>query len=142
MSGRPTIEERLSKWSMPVTESGCLLWIGALDNDGYGRVFYKGKSRKAHRVAYEVYRGTMPSGLEPDHTCRVRSCINWLHLEPVTHRENMQRSPVKFVPKNEKRTHCVHGHSLDQCRVDSRGKRVCRTCANDRSRKYYHAKQT
>lgn len=45
----------------------------------------------AHRVAYELWVGPIPEGMELDHRCKVRACINPAHLEPVTHAENMRR---------------------------------------------------
>lgn len=48
--------------------------------------------RRAHRVVYESLVGPIPAGLELDHTCRVRRCVNPDHLEPVTHAENQRRS--------------------------------------------------
>lgn len=69
--------------------SGCWLWIGHIEN-GYGRI---GK-RLAYRVTYERVHGPVPKGLELDHICRVRSCVNPDHLEPVTKVENILRGAV------------------------------------------------
>lgn len=71
--------------------SGCWLWDLQWGRTNYGRVYWKGRPRSAHRVSYEVFRGPIPQGMTLDHTCRVRPCINPRHLEPVTSAENMSR---------------------------------------------------
>lgn len=74
-----------------VDEDGCWTWTASLQRDGYGQVKIDGKQRLAHRVVYEFLVGPIPEELESDHLCRNRACVNPNHLEPVTHRENMQR---------------------------------------------------
>ncbi len=81
---------------IPEPNSGCWLWLGSL-NGGYGQIIRDGKNIRAHRWTYEIAYGPMPSGLETDHLCRTRSCCNPLHLEAVTHQENMARSVGKGV---------------------------------------------
>ena len=69
----------------------CWLWTAYLYK-GYGR-FNGGQGRivEAHRFAYELAKGAIPSGLVLDHLCRVTSCVNPDHLEPVTIAENVDR---------------------------------------------------
>jgi hypothetical protein len=69
-------------------------WRASKDQLGYGR--FRGSGRKggelkAHRVAYELVKGSIPDGLELDHLCRIPACVNPEHLEPVTHAENLRR---------------------------------------------------
>ena len=74
------------------TETGCWLWSGATTT-GYGR-FHLAMGLPlvvAHRFAYETLVGPVPAGLDLDHLCRVRRCVNPAHLEPVTRRENLMR---------------------------------------------------
>jgi hypothetical protein len=74
-----------------VTEGGC--WkFNNLDKRGYGLVRFEGRLRQAHRVAYELFVGQIPEGLQLDHLCRQPSCCNPAHLEPVTARENVRRA--------------------------------------------------
>lgn len=73
--------------------SGCLLWAGYRDPNGYGRSF-DGSMRLAHSVAWELAGGTVPAGLELDHLCRRPACVAVAHLEPVTPKTNMRRSSV------------------------------------------------
>lgn len=70
----------------------CWLWTGQLNNHGYGLFSYKNRKRAAHLVLWEHVVGPVPNGLELDHLCRVRHCVNPDHLEPVTHEENQRRA--------------------------------------------------
>lgn len=71
--------------------NGCWLWSGHKDQKGYGRFYWKGLNEYAHRWAYEYFVGAVPVGLELDHLCRNRGCVNPAHLEAVTHRVNVAR---------------------------------------------------
>src|SRR3990167_1684918 len=69
----------------------CQVWLGPLDIHGYGRLCVNGKTIGAHRAAYELWIGKVPQGLQLDHLCRDRACINPRHLEPVSVGENIRR---------------------------------------------------
>lgn len=78
-----------------VNDDGCWLWTGKLNNSGYGSfgVGARGTGvRGAHRWSYEYHVGPIPKGLQIDHLCRVRNCVNPGHLEPVTAAENNRRA--------------------------------------------------
>jgi hypothetical protein len=96
------------------------------------RVLVEGRSktRLAHVVAYEEAVGLVPAGLELDHLCRQTLCVNPVHVEPVTHRENMRRAYGDTC----KRGHALSGENLY---VLPDGRRRCRTChaLRERSRK-------
>src|SRR2546421_371384 len=72
--------------------SGCLLWQGAKNRCGYGHLKVGAHTHLAHRFIYETYRDVIPEGLQLDHLCRRRDCVNPDHLEPVTARENTRRA--------------------------------------------------
>lgn len=112
--------------------SDCWFWAGRLDHTGYGRFRpQKGVELRAHRFAYEAHVGPIPSGLELDHLCRVRHCVNPWHLEAVTHRENCLRG-VGVSGVNSRKTACPLGHAYDGRESD--GSRFCRTCRRESNR--------
>jgi hypothetical protein len=80
------------------TPDGCWLWTAHVNpRTGYVQFRIGGRSGKmvlAHRWSYEHFVGPIPDGLQIDHLCRVRHCVNPSHLEPVTARENRLRQPV------------------------------------------------
>jgi hypothetical protein len=126
---RIPVSTRIDKTSSP---GGCWIWLGNLREDGYGVIKRDGQTKGVHRLMYERHVGPIPEGLEIDHLCRVRSCVNPEHLEPVTHLENMRR-------RYELITECLHGHSLidpANVYVTKKGKRECRTCGCRRSKEY------
>src|SRR5215475_1938232 len=70
-------------------ESGCLLYMGRLDEDGYARISCQGKNRIGSDAVYEMAYGTIPEGYEVDHICHVRRCIEPSHLRLLTHQQNV-----------------------------------------------------
>ncbi len=124
---------RLMRLSIPEPNTGCWLWLGTLSKAGYGRIMIRRQQKRAHRVAYEYFKGPIPPGLDLDHLCFTKVCINPDHLEPVTRSVNMKRA--LHVIANRQRTHCRHGHVLNT--VDCYGRRFCLMCrrAYDRRRK-------
>lgn len=99
---------------------------------GYSAVRINGRYRNSHIALYEYYVGPVPDELELDHLCRRRPCANPLHLEPVTHAENMARGDAN----NRHKTHCPAGHPYegDNLYVKPGGKRTCRTCRRAQKR--------
>jgi len=115
----------------PEPNSGCWLFVGSQTSDGYGELKIARRPHYAHRLAYEAYRGPIPDGLEIDHLCRVRCCVNPWHLEVVTHLVNTLRSLAPMA-LNLSKQECPRGHEYDIVKRD--GARGCRTCKNDLAR--------
>ena len=109
---------------------GCLEWTGA-KSGGYGRI----DRRYVHRIAWEWERGPIPPGLQIDHLCRNRACVNWHHMEPVTQAENKRRGEggQKTGAMQRAKTHCPKGHRYDESNTylwvgRLYEKRQCREC--------------
>lgn len=116
-------------------ETGCWLWQAQITSLGYGRIRVGTQPCYAHRVSYELHRGQIPEGLEIDHLCRVRRCVNPDHLELVTRLENVRRGTRGGMGAiNAAKTHCPKGHPYDEANTAYRRKpsgavsRRCRTC--------------
>ena len=128
--------EREQFWAkvLPEPNSGCLIWTGSVDGNGYGRTWSRRRTprvRSAHGQAYEWARGPISKGLEVDHLCRVRSCVNPAHLEIVPPFVNNHRGEGAAA-KNRAKTQCLRGHAYDgiyRYRNGQRVQRTCRACA-------------
>ncbi len=89
---------------------GCWIWTASL-RGGYGQVRAGASVRQAHRVIYEILVGEVPEGLDLDHLCRDRRCVNPEHLEPVDRRTNLMRGHT-IAAENARKTTCPKGHHL------------------------------
>lgn len=113
-----SIAERLERNSMPEPNSGCVLWLAACDDDGYGLINNTGGSRRAHVVAYEQAHGPLPDGMIACHRCDVRCCINERHIYPGTQADNvadMMRKGRHRVIRGE--AHCCAKLTADKVRA-------------------------
>ncbi len=102
----------------------CWLWLGYCRDGRYPWMYYEGRPLAAYRVAYILLVGPIPEGLHLDHLCRVTSCVNPAHLEPVTQQENNRRA-------FEAITHCPQDHEYTPENTGRyrNGGRYCRICS-------------
>ena len=117
-------------------ETGCWEWKGRLNSNGYAWAQAgPGKpQRVVHRIMWEhYYNKGIPTGMQLDHLCRVRHCVNPQHFEVVTPSVNTKRQDHA----ERRKTHCPKGHPYDEAntRITKQGKRNCRACDRERSRK-------
>lgn len=122
-----TLDELLNR---TIADGDCLIWQGTQAGGHPSSRYPHTGDRYAHRLAYELAKGPIPQGLEIDHVCRRKLCVNPAHLEAVTRHENMHRGV-----KGQK-THCIRGHEFtpDNTRIDPNGTRHCKACMIVRSR--------
>lgn len=130
-----TWQQRLHDLADVKGPEDCWIWQGCTDRGGYG--LFTGERghpipymSMAHRWSYYAAVGPVPDGLELDHLCNVRACINPAHLEPVTRQENQRR-------RSERQTHCKWGHEFTDQNTyihATSGARVCRRCQANRQR--------
>lgn len=122
------VMERL--WSKIDASGSCWEWLAYREN-GYGKFRLNGKSCMAHRVVWETLVGPIPAGLQVDHLCRNRGCVNPDHLELVTQQENILRGQSACA-WNARKNVCKRGHPLTDANlyVYPSGGRACRACDN------------
>src|ERR1043166_7135723 len=87
---RPVLERFWEKVDRS-SDDECWPWIARIDTKGYGQFFFEGRQQRAHRVAYCLLVGQIPEGLDLDHLCRNRACVNPSHLEAVDRQANLLR---------------------------------------------------
>lgn len=115
-------------------EGDCLIWTRATGTScglTYGYVWWEGKLRVAHRVAFLLHHKRWPNGVA-HHECRNTLCGNWEHLT------EMSRSDHSFTHNKNTKTHCMHGHEYTEKTTYHRpgGGRTCRICLARRMKAY------
>ena len=132
-----SVQERFEQKIKVDPISGCHVWTGYKDKKGYS--FFRvstSLTMRGHKFSFLQAKGEIPKGLEIDHLCRNRGCVNPDHLEAVTHRVNVERGFGVGVI-NAAKMHCPIGHEL----TGDKGKRRCKICTNEVARKNYHKRK-
>lgn len=142
-SDRARFMAKVSDGPIPVARPDlgeCALWTAAVDENGGGRFRWQGFVLQAYRAGYVIGSGL---ALEPDktidHLCRVRRCVRWSHLEPVSMLENMRRADENPSTINRLREACENGHPFDDANTlrtvqNGRPVRKCKACSSARYR--------
>jgi len=125
LKNREYIESRVKRADHGFS-SQCWDWQKAVNAYGYAHGWppVQRKPMRMCRVAYEAFIGPIPDGLEIDHLCRNRRCVNPDHLEAVTRAENQRRVQWKRSGT------CLHGHAWveENIKIYPNGQRTCRLC--------------
>lgn len=143
---RPLLNRFLDKVS-PEPMSGCWLWTAHIRDDGYGDMGTGSltdgsrRTKQAHVVGYELFKGKIPNGLQLDHLCRNTACCNPDHLEAVTPKINVSRSQ-SVTSINKRKTHCKWGHefTVENTYKTTYGGRACRLCVLAYQARHYRAR--
>ena len=109
------IDERIEKYSERITESGCRIWTGSTNQDGYGHLNINKKTTRVTRLIYEREKGKIPEGQYVLHTCDTPQCININHLYLGTQFDNMQDRAKRgrFNQKGKSNNNWKHGRNVN-----------------------------
>jgi hypothetical protein len=114
------LEQRVS-----FADDGCWRWTGHVQTNGYGQMQVDHRMIVVHKLAWLLFRGPVPEGMDVHHACGNKRCVNPDHLELVPHAEHKTR--------HHRRTHCKRGHPLTPAST-YRGR--CRVCSDASKRRY------
>jgi hypothetical protein len=145
-----TLLERFEARVSPEPMSGCWLWTGAMSRSGYGTICLDGKACQAHRAAWTLLKGPIPSGLNVCHRCDNKPCVNPDHLFIGTVTDNnrdtarkgrhwLQKRPhlTNLARRGERMPTCLRGHprTPENIIAEKGGTgSSCRICKNARER--------
>ena len=129
--------DRIIENSIPITESGCWIWLKATDKDGYGLIKVNRIMKRVHRLSYEIFKENIPSGMLICHKCDTPPCLNPEHLFIGTIQDNGQ-------DYSNKKTVCKRGHAKSSGNIYYERKnnhKHCRICTRERMRRRYALKR-
>lgn len=130
------IIERFNLNTVVEPNTGCILWTGPSDKNGYGKIYANKKHLRAHRLSYEMFKGGLKSEDLVCHKCDTPACVNSEHLFVGTPKDNMIDKVNKGRLKNQwsNRTTCKRGHLFTEensvYKISNSGNRVksCKIC--------------
>jgi HNH endonuclease len=139
-NGRKPLADRFWPKVNRGLQDECWEWLAYRNPAGYGMIGSGGDTGRpflAHRVAYELLVGSIPEGLQIDHLCRNRGCVNPAHMETVTLVENVMRGGG-ISAQSARKTHCKHGHPFapGNFYTPPSGGRKCLTCSRENCKRY------
>ena len=124
---------------------GFWLWKGAKQSRGYGVLSINGHMRLARRAVYELFKGSIPEGLQLHHLCGITLCVRPSHLIAVSAREHaLELTPTCVTYIASRVTMCPQGHPYSQDNVYhlSRNERRCKVCSRAQvSMRYWKRKE-
>lgn len=148
-SSKPLID-RFMDSVMPEPMSGCWLWLGGCTSVGYGAISHGGVQQLAHRVAFELFRGCIPSGMVVCHKCDTRACANPDHLFVGTQQDNINDMKAKGRSVSRSKLKCGSCGRLkigDNLTTIWNAKarcfhKTCRHCSREACRRYREKRQS
>ena len=135
----PAYAHRL--WAKVEKTETCWIWTGTVSKYGYGIITYGGRFLRAHRVAYELEIGAVPTEMHVHHECGTKLCVNPAHLSVLSPSEHSSIHASGRSAKGRKltpATHCKRGHEFtpENTYVRPSGKRICKACRLVRNRRF------